>query len=66
MSETYMQVHVEAWHARVIIFNFPMKMKWFGPIETKLIHFHRISKNVGGGGGGGGSEGVRVNPLNPN
>ena len=28
--------------------------EWFGPIETNLFHFHRISKN--GGHGGGSSE----------
>ena len=40
-------------HGHVIIFKFPMKMKSFGPIETKLFHFHfhRISKNRGHGGG---------------
>ena len=38
--------------------KFSWKWNNFGPIETKLFHFHRISKN---GVYGGGS-----NPLNPN
>ena len=33
-------------------FKYPMKMKQFGLTETKLFHFHRISKNGGAGRGG--------------
>ena len=31
--------------------KYPMKMKKFGLIETKLFHFYRIFKNWGQGGG---------------
>ena len=54
MSETYMRVHVETYMHVQLSLNFQWKLNKFGPIETKLIHFHRISKNGGGGGGGHG------------
>ena len=37
-------------HERVIILKISLENEWFGPIETNLFHFHRISKKTGGGG----------------
>ena len=34
----------------LIFLKYPIKMKWFGLIETKLFHFHRIFKNGCGEG----------------
>ena len=56
--DNFRNIHARACrgiHARFIIFKFPMKMEQFGPTETKVFHFHRISKT-------GGMEGVREPP----
>ena len=49
-------ISIKVWGDRMLIlshfFKYPMKMKLFGLTETKLFHFHRISKIIWGMEGG--------------